>query len=62
MFKVNNKDTRCVFIVNVEYISHLALVFLLLTLNAGWEDNSMDQVWWEQLNESCCYDQKIALK
>ena len=33
MFKVNNKDTRTgVFIVNFEHISHLALVFLLLTL------------------------------
>ena len=40
MFKVNNKDTRttsmtsfCVSIVNFEHIPHLALVFLLLTLN-----------------------------
>ena len=39
MFKVNDKDTkttlRCsgVFIVNFELISHLFLVFLLLTLN-----------------------------
>ena len=39
MFKDNNKDTRTtqrrsdVFIVNFEYFSHLALVFLLLTLN-----------------------------
>ena len=33
MFKVNNKDTRGVFIVNFEYISHHVLVFLLLTLN-----------------------------
>ena len=38
MFKVNNKDTRAmrrsgVFIVNFKHISHLALVFLLLTLN-----------------------------
>ena len=41
MFKVNNKDTRNdandvvsgVFIVNFEHISHLALEFLLLTLN-----------------------------
>ena len=38
MFKVNNKDTRRkrrsgVFIVNFEHISHLVLVFLLLTLN-----------------------------
>ena len=39
MFKVNSKDVRClycysdVFIVNFEHISHLALVFLLLTLN-----------------------------
>ena len=40
MFKANNKDTEmmplesfCVFIVNFEHISHLVLVFLLLTLN-----------------------------
>ena len=41
MFKVNNKDTKTtcywrrsnVFIVNFEHISHLALVFLLLTLS-----------------------------
>ena len=40
MYKVNNKDTLrlqwrrlSVFIVNFEYISHLVLVFLLLTLN-----------------------------
>ena len=37
MFKVNNKDTKTtpfgVFIVNFEHVSHLALVFLLLTLN-----------------------------
>ena len=34
MFKVNNKDTRSgIFIVNFEHISHLVLVFLLLTLN-----------------------------
>ena len=40
MYKVNNKDTlrlqwrrSSVFIVNFEYISHLVLVFLLLTLN-----------------------------
>ena len=41
MFKVNNKNTKTwtknwlrygVFIVNSEYISHLFLVFLLLTL------------------------------
>ena len=31
MFKVNNKDSN--FIVNFEHISHLVLVFLLLTLN-----------------------------
>ena len=30
MFKVNNKRA---FIINFEYISHLALVFLLLTLS-----------------------------
>ena len=37
MFKVNNKDNRrrCfgVFVINLEHISHLALVLLLLTLN-----------------------------
>ena len=35
MFQVNNKDTRRsgVFIVNFERISHLVLLFLLLTLN-----------------------------
>ena len=33
MFKVHNKDTRTsVFTVNFEHISHLVLVFLLLTL------------------------------
>ena len=31
MFKVNNKDT--IFIVNIENVSLLVLVFLLLTLN-----------------------------
>ena len=33
MFKVDNKDTSGIFIVNFEYISHRVLVFLLLTLN-----------------------------
>ena len=40
MLKVNNKDNRTksmmssgVFIVNFEHISHLVLLFLLLTLN-----------------------------
>ena len=36
MFKVNNENTRTntnIFIVNFEHISHLVLVFLLLTLN-----------------------------
>ena len=34
LLKVNNRNTRnAVFIVNFEHISHLALVFLLLTLN-----------------------------
>ena len=39
MFEVNNKDTGVfikdtgVFIVNFEHISHLVLVFLLLTLS-----------------------------
>ena len=32
MLEVSNKDTS-VFIINFDYISHLALVFLLLTLN-----------------------------
>ena len=32
MFTVNNKENK-VFIVNFEHISHLVLVFLLLTLN-----------------------------
>ena len=42
MFKVSNKNIRrCsgVFTVNFEHMSHLVLVFLLLTLNmyfAGW--------------------------
>ena len=38
MFRVNNKDSG-IFIVNFEHISHLALVFLLLSFepgNAGW--------------------------
>ena len=38
MFKVNNKDTRTtvssgIFVVNFEHISHVVLLFLLLTLN-----------------------------
>ena len=34
MFKFNNKDTSSgVFIVNFEHISHVVLVFLLLTRN-----------------------------
>ena len=40
MLKVNNNDTRktpgvalVAFVVNFEYVSHLVLVFLLLTLN-----------------------------
>ena len=40
MFKVNNKDTRTrhwrlsgVFNINFDFISHLILVFLLLTVN-----------------------------
>ena len=47
MFKVNNKDTRTmpwrgsgVFIINFKHVSHLVLLFLLLTLsreNAGRE-------------------------
>ena len=50
MFKVNNKDTRClfgVFIVNFEYISHLFLVFLLLALKyliAGWDQSLMQVI------------------
>ena len=33
MIKVNNKENSAVFIVNFEHISHLVLVFLLLTLS-----------------------------
>ena len=33
MFKVNNKDSRTTPFVNFDHISHLVLVFLLLTLN-----------------------------
>ena len=33
MFEVNNKDTKGSFVVNFKCISHLVLVFLLLTLN-----------------------------
>ena len=33
MFKVNNKDTRTTPERRFEHISHLVLVFLLLTLN-----------------------------
>ena len=33
MFKVNNKDTKTVLIVNFEHVSHLALVFLLFIVN-----------------------------
>ena len=34
MFKVNDEDTRSgVFIVNFEHISHIDLVFLLVTLS-----------------------------
>ena len=50
MFKVNNKDTRClfgVFIVNFEYISRLFLVFLLLALKyliAGWDQSLMQVI------------------
>ena len=37
IYNVNNKDTRGhrsgVFIVNIEYISYVGLVFLYLTLN-----------------------------
>ena len=47
MFKVNNKNTDF-FIVNFEHISHLFLVFLLLTLNksvlAGYWDDSEDEL------------------
>ena len=49
MFKVNYKDTRRrsdVFIVNFEQISHLVLVFLLLTLNsAGWAATGQTFSW-----------------
>ena len=40
MFKVNNKDTSGVFIVNFEHILHLILVFSIVNLeqvNAGWD-------------------------
>ena len=55
LLKVNNRNTRtwcqiCLrltikTIVNLENISHLVLVFLLLTLNiiAGWEGNQYEQ-------------------
>ena len=33
MFKINNKDKTVAFVVNFENISHLVLVFLLLSLN-----------------------------
>ena len=40
MFKVNSKDTRAasfrssgIFSINFEHTSHLALIFILLTLN-----------------------------
>ena len=36
MLKVNNWHRSGVFIVNFEHNSHLALVFLLLTLNMSW--------------------------
>ena len=50
IFKVNNRNTSFwrrsgVFIVNFEHISHLVLVFLLLTLsrlNAGWGKTAVD--------------------
>ena len=45
MFKVNNKDTY----VNSEHISHLVLVFLLLTLNIncrlGFFTSTVQTVW-----------------
>ena len=37
MFKVNTKDTGVIF-VSFEHISHLGLVFLLLTLNMQLQD------------------------
>ena len=33
MFKVNNKDNSSGAFINFEHVSHLVLVFLLLTLN-----------------------------
>ena len=45
LFKVNNKDTRIkwryssVFIVNIEQISQIVLVFALLTLNKQIQDS-----------------------
>ena len=56
MFKVNYETPKrrhwrrfSVFIVNFEHISHLVLVYLLLTyqLNTGW-------VMWKRLNPSYC--------
>ena len=34
-----------VFIVNFEHISYLVLVFLLLTLIAGWESTFQKRIW-----------------
>ena len=34
MFKVNNKDSKDVFVVNFEHILYLFLLFLLSTLNS----------------------------
>ena len=53
MFKIDNKETRMmpwsppwlrsgVFIVNFEHISHLVLVFLLLTLSSSMPNDFKD--------------------
>ena len=60
MFKDNNKDTTttpmasfCCLIANFEHISHLALVFLLLTLSwqmpAGKWNNGSTMILWQSL-------------
>ena len=57
MFKVNKNTRISVFIVNFKHISHLALVFLLLTLSrkmlAGWERKCMKYSKYTSLREKC---------
>ena len=53
-----------VFIVNFEHISHLALVFLLLTLNmliAGWYEGPME-IYSRVVNRSKCFFHGQSLK